>query len=100
MRYDQATTIVTFSDPLEAQVHRESAGAPISLRILRSLTDLNGWQILLVNDCLPVVLALRKGTQRGEVVASDGSRYVEGYHSRRADDWHVGSVHPKPVVSY
>ena len=62
MRYEQATTIVTFSDPLEAQVHRESAGAPISLRILRSLMDLNGWQILFVNDCLPVVLALRKGS--------------------------------------
>jgi hypothetical protein len=27
MCYDQATSIVTFSDPLEAQVHRESAGS-------------------------------------------------------------------------
>ena len=62
MRYDQATTIVTFSDPLEAQVHRESAGAPISSRILHSLMDLNGWRILFVNNCLPVILALRKGS--------------------------------------
>ena len=62
MRYDQATTIVTFSDPLEAQVHRESAGAPISLRILSSLMDLSGWHILFVNDCLPVILSLRKGS--------------------------------------
>ena len=36
MRYDRATTIVTFSDPIEAQVHRESAGAPISLRVLKT----------------------------------------------------------------
>ncbi len=37
MIYDQATTIVTFPDPVEAQVHRESAGGPIALRILRGL---------------------------------------------------------------
>ncbi len=42
IRYDQATTIVTFSDPVEAQVHRESAGAPISLKILDSLMNLSG----------------------------------------------------------
>jgi hypothetical protein len=28
-QYDRATTIVTFDDPIEAQVHRESAGAPM-----------------------------------------------------------------------
>ncbi len=42
MHYEQATSIVTFSDPVEAQVHRESAGAPISFRILSSLMSLLG----------------------------------------------------------
>jgi hypothetical protein len=42
MIYDQATTIVTFPDPIEAQVHRESAGGPIASRILSSLMDLRG----------------------------------------------------------
>jgi hypothetical protein len=69
MRYDRATTIVTFSDPIEAQVHRESAGAPISLRVLRSMMDIAGWHVLLVNDCLPVILALRKGSHSPQLQA-------------------------------
>ena len=62
MAYDRTTTIVTFGDPLEAQVHRESAGAPMVLKFLRSAMDLKGWHVLFVNDCLPVILALRKGS--------------------------------------
>jgi hypothetical protein len=56
MVYDQATTIVTFPDPIEAQVHRESAGGPIALRILSSLMDLRGKHVLFVN-------AMRKGSK-------------------------------------
>jgi hypothetical protein len=41
-------------------VHRESAGGPIALRILSSLMDLRGKHVLFVNDCLPVILAMRK----------------------------------------
>jgi hypothetical protein len=63
MVYDQATTIVTFPDPIEAQVHRESAGGPIALRILSSLMDLRGKHVLFVNDCLLVILAMRKGSK-------------------------------------
>ncbi len=42
MRYEQASTIVTFDSPLEAQVHRESAGAPMVLEFLRAQMDLRG----------------------------------------------------------
>jgi hypothetical protein len=63
MIYDQATTIVTFPDPVEAQVHRESAGGPIALRILCGLMHLRGKHVLFVNDCLPVILAMRKGSK-------------------------------------
>ena len=62
MQYDRATTIVTFDDPIEALVHRESAGAPMVLKFLPGQMDLRGWHVLFVNDCLPVVLALRKGS--------------------------------------
>ena len=62
MQYDRATTIVTFDDPIEAQVHRESAGAPMVLKFLQGQMDLRGWHVLFMNDCLPVVLALRKGS--------------------------------------
>jgi hypothetical protein len=62
MQYDRATSIVTFDSPLDAQVHRESAGGPITLRVLRSLMDLRGRHVLFVNDCLPVILAMRKGS--------------------------------------
>jgi hypothetical protein len=46
LQYDQASTIVTFYCPLEAQVHLESAGAPMVLDVLRGQMDLRWWQIL------------------------------------------------------
>jgi hypothetical protein len=63
MQYDRATSIVTFDNPLEAQVHRESAGGPITLRVLRGLMDLRGWHVLVVNDCLPVVISEPGGSK-------------------------------------
>ena len=63
MTYEGATTIATFRSHLEHQVHRESAGGPLAMQILRSLTDIRGHRVLFVNDCLPVVLAMRKGSQ-------------------------------------
>jgi hypothetical protein len=73
MIYDQATTIVTFPDPIEAQVHRESAGGPIAFRILSSLMDLCGWHVLFVNDCLPIILAMRKGSQSKQLQSDSES---------------------------
>ena len=63
MRYDGATFIATFGTSLDAQVHRESAGAPLAMRLLRSLVDIRDRRVLFVNDCLPVVLAMRKDSQ-------------------------------------
>jgi hypothetical protein len=40
MRFDGVSTIVTFEDTPEAQVHREAAGAPMAMRLLRRLFDL------------------------------------------------------------
>jgi hypothetical protein len=62
MKYDGVTSIATFGAQLDAQVHRESAGAPLAMRLLRSLQDIRGHRVLFVNDCLPVVLAMRKGS--------------------------------------
>jgi hypothetical protein len=62
MRYDGATFITTFGVPLAAQVHRESAGGPLATRPLRSLIDIRGRRVPFVNDCLPVVLAMQKGS--------------------------------------
>jgi len=77
MRYEQASTIVTFDSPLEAQVHRESAGAPMVLDFLRAQMDLRGWQILFVNDCMPVVIAMRKGSHSMRLQA-DAERVTLG----------------------
>jgi hypothetical protein len=63
MRYDGATFIATFGTSLDVQVHRESAGAPLAMRLLRSLVDIRDHRVLFVNDCLPVVLAMRKDSQ-------------------------------------
>jgi hypothetical protein len=73
MVYDQATTIVTFPDPIEAQVHLESAGGPIAFRILSSLMDLRGWHVLFVIDCLPVILAMRKRSQSKQLQSDSES---------------------------
>jgi hypothetical protein len=62
MRYDGATSIATFGVPLEAQVHQESAGGPHATRLLRGLVDIRRRRIFFVNDCLPVVLAMQKGS--------------------------------------
>mmetsp|Transcript_41001 Transcript_41001/g.85559 ORF Transcript_41001/g.85559 Transcript_41001/m.85559 type:complete len:1077 (-) Transcript_41001:1365-4595(-) len=62
MTYKGATTIATFGTHLEHQVHRESAGGPLAMQIVRSLADIRGHRVLFVNDCLPVVLAMRKGS--------------------------------------
>ena len=62
MRYEGATSIATFRAPLEAQFHRESAGGPLAMRLLRSLVEIRGRRILFVNDYLPVVLAMQKGS--------------------------------------
>ncbi len=67
MSYQGATTIATFGAVMEHQVHRESAGGPLAMRILRSLTDIRGHRVLFVNDCLPVVQAMRKGSRSSQL---------------------------------
>ena len=62
MRYEGATSMATFRAPLEAQFHRGSAGGPLAKRLLRSLVEIRGRRILFVNDYLPVVLAMQKGS--------------------------------------
>ena len=69
MTYQGATTIATFRRHLEHQAHRESAGAPLAMQILRSLTDIRGHRVLFVNDCLPVTVAMRKGSPSPELQA-------------------------------
>jgi hypothetical protein len=89
MHYEQATTIVTFSDPVEPQVHRESAGAPISFRILSNLMNLSGWHIHFVNDCL-TILALRKGSHSARLQA-DAETVALGVleAGAKATLWHI-----------
>ena len=62
MHYDCATSFAAFGVPLEAQDHRESAGGPPAMRILRSLVNTCGRRVLIVNDCLTVVSAMQKGS--------------------------------------
>ena len=33
VQYDHTTTVVTFNNPIEAQVHRESSGTPMGLQL-------------------------------------------------------------------
>jgi hypothetical protein len=40
VRFDGVSTIVTFEDTPEAQVHREAEGTPMVMRLLRGLFDL------------------------------------------------------------
>ena len=62
MRFQGVSTIITFEDTPEAQVHREAAGAPMVMRLLKRVVDVRDATIILRNDCEPVVLALRKGS--------------------------------------
>jgi hypothetical protein len=58
MRYDGTSP----ARRVEAQVHRESAGGPLARQLPRGLVDIRGKRVLFVNDCLPVVLAMQKGS--------------------------------------
>ena len=62
MHFEGVSTIVTFESTPEAQVHREAAGAPMVIRLLRRLFDLRNKTVLIRNDCAPVIFALRKGS--------------------------------------
>jgi hypothetical protein len=62
MQYEGVSTIITFANTPEAQVHREGAGAPMAMRLVRRLVDTENATILLRNDCDPVIIALRKGS--------------------------------------
>ena len=62
MYFEGVSTIITFEDTPEAQVHREAAGAPMVIRLLRRLFDLRGKTVMIRNDCAPVIFALRKGS--------------------------------------
>ena len=46
------------------------------MRLFRSLLDVVGHGILLVDDCLPVVLAMRKGSQSLQVMLQADSEYM------------------------
>jgi hypothetical protein len=62
MKFEGVSTIVTFEDTPEAQAHREAAGAPMAMRLLRWILDMRGRSALQCNDCLPVIYALEKGS--------------------------------------
>ena len=60
--FEGVSTIITFEDTPEAQVHREAASAPMVIRLLRRLFDLRDKTVMIRNDCAPVIFALRKGS--------------------------------------
>ena len=62
MHFEGVSTIVTFEDTPEAQVHREMAGAPMVMRLCRRHFDMRDRTVLMRNDCDPVIHALRKGS--------------------------------------
>ena len=43
-------------------MHREAAGAPMAMRLLRRLFDLRNRTVFLCNDCVLVMFAIRKGS--------------------------------------
>ncbi len=81
MRYEGAISIATFEESLDAQVHRESAGVPLAMRLLCSLFDVRGHRVLFVNDCLPMMLAMRKGSQSLKLQADSEYMATEGLES-------------------
>ena len=62
MDYSGTTSIASFDRTLDVQVHRESARGPLAMQLLRSMRDIRGKQVLFVNDCLPVIQAMKKGS--------------------------------------
>jgi hypothetical protein len=60
MRFEGVSTIVTFGNTLEEQVYREGPGAPMIMRLVRTMFDLRGRTVLLLNDCATVIMPKRR----------------------------------------
>ena len=84
MRFEGVSTIVTFEDTPEAQVHREAAGAPMVMRLLRRLFNLEGLTVLLRNDCAPVIYALQKGSSSARLQLAAEAVCREGLEAKVA----------------
>ena len=70
MKFEGVSTIVTFEETPDTQAHREAAGAPMAMRLLRRIFDMRGRSVLLGNDCLPVIYALEKGSNSPQLQAA------------------------------
>jgi hypothetical protein len=84
MRFEGVSTIVTFEDTPEAQVHREAAGAPMVMRLMRRIFDLEGRTVMLRNDCAPVIYALQKGSSSARLQLAAEAVCREGLDAKVA----------------
>ncbi len=77
MKYDGVTSIATFGAKLDAQVHRESAGAPLAMRLLRSLHP------RAQSAFCQRLLACTRNAERLTIGSLTGRRGVYGYSRTR-----------------
>ena len=70
MRFPGVTTIATLEQESDVQAHREAAGAPMAFHLLTSIVNISGRRVLFRNDCLPVVIAMRKGSPSSTLQAA------------------------------
>ena len=59
-------------------MHREAAGAPMAMRLLKRLFSMRGRTVLMRNDCDPVIHALRKGSPSPQLQAASELVCKEG----------------------
>ena len=92
MHYEQATSIVTFSGPVEAQVHRESAGAPISFRIFEQPYE-SLWVAYPFRQQLPS--SISSSQERIAFCSTPGGRRNSGPWCTRSRSQDHVLVHPR-----
>ena len=68
--FEHVSCVVTFADPLAVQAHREARGGAMAVRAFLESEQPQGTILLCVNDCVPALRALQKGSSKPHMQAA------------------------------
>ena len=68
--FDRVSTVLTFEDQLDVQAHREAQGGAMAVRVFLESEQPQGTILLCINDCVPALRALQKGSSKPHMQAA------------------------------
>ena len=68
--FERVSTVLTFENQLEVQAHREAHGGAMAVRVFLESEQPRGTILLCINDCVPALRALQKGSSKPHMQAA------------------------------